>query len=228
MKLLIATPCYGGQITANYFISMTETIYGLVADKIPHAFYTLANESLINRARNRCAQALLAGPYDTLLFIDADLRWKYSDVRALLRSERDIIGGTYPVKDHPIQLNFNPIHEQSENLPGRDRSPAGFSRWAGQYSDSKGEVEVRHIPTGFLRINRSVFEDLKSYVPTYYEGDTLYWDFFPTSVRDGVLESEDWGFCSLARDNGHKIHLQTKVILGHIGSYEFKVDSGSI
>lgn len=216
MRILIATPCFGGQLTTQYLGSALQTVHGFMSDDISHAFYLLDNESLIPRARNKCAQYALDKGYDKLLFIDADMVWKYEDVQRLLKSEHKIVGGTYPLKMYPIKLNFNPLPEAKvESLPE--------------------EVEVRHLPTGFMLIDRSVLETLidegaESYTTLdAVTGQTVEChDFFPVGVKEERYLSEDWGFCELARSAGFKIYLNTKVILGHIGTHQYKVDFSQI
>lgn len=216
MKLLIATPAFGGQLTTQYFGSALQTAHGLMEAGVSHAFYLLDNESLIPRARNKCAQYALDMGYDKILFIDADMSWTYEDVRKLLNSKHLIIGGTYPIKMYPIKLNFN-------HLPGAIESEGG-------------EVEVRHLPTGFMLIDRSVLTTLRDEggAESYTSLDAAtgqvveYHDFFPTGVKDERYLSEDWGFCELARSAGFKVYLNTKVILGHVGTHHYRVDFNQI
>ena len=45
--------------------------------------------------------------------------------------------------------------------------------------------------------------------------------YFDTSIREGRYMSEDWNFCENWRDLGGKVWLDTKVQLGHTGSYMY-------
>ena len=51
-KFFIATPCYGGQLMEPYFRSVIKLMTFFNNHKIPLAFGTIANESLVTRARN--------------------------------------------------------------------------------------------------------------------------------------------------------------------------------
>jgi len=51
-KIFIATPCYGGQLTEAYFRSTIRLLTFCNQHQIPIAFGTIANESLVTRARN--------------------------------------------------------------------------------------------------------------------------------------------------------------------------------
>src|SRR5258707_15025509 len=98
MRLLIATPAFGGRLCWNYVVGFAHTGIQLNRGGIEFGFFALANESLISRGRNRCASIALDGGFDKMIFIDADVGWKWSDLHALIRSDKLVIGGTYPVK----------------------------------------------------------------------------------------------------------------------------------
>lgn len=160
------------------------------------------------------------------MFIDADIAWKASDLDLLLRSGREIIGGTYPIKSLPMRLNFNPLPGQTEEF-GEHRDMAAFEQYRAKYAASTGEVEVAHIPTGFMLIDVNVFRALvirgKVEHYTTFQIDTgevkEYHDFFPTRIENDRYESEDWAFCSIAREAGFKVYLQTQIVCRHLGNY---------
>lgn len=228
MKLLICTPCYGSQLTLGYVSSLIDSIFLLNQSKdIEFQTFFLGGESLISRGRNKCADAFLRGGFDRLLFIDADLTWTPEDLRLILKSDKPLIGGTYPLKTFPITINFNPLDGVEPEFK-RDRSFDNFRLFSAKYADEKGEAQVKHIPTGFMSIRREVFEALADYVPLYrsFAPDKgtidLIKDYFPSGARDGNYESEDWAFCRLAQSAGIPVYLQTKVICGHTGSHTYE------
>lgn len=228
-SILIATPCFGGNITYQYTQSLAETITRCMLARQPHGCYFLANESLIGRGRNRCAHIALSRGIDKLLFIDADIGWSFADVERLLKSKKSVVGGVYPLKKYPIELAMNALPEHEEVFPHRERTTTQLAELGKQFGNERGEVEVRHIPTGFMLIDCSVFEKLKKHVPSYVvreqgKEDTVMWDFFPSGVNtdDGGYESEDWAFCSLVRkhlDCG--VWVNAKTVLTHTGTHTF-------
>lgn len=228
MRLLIATPAYGGLVTSRYLQSMVATTRGLLNDGIEFALFTLENESLISRARNRCVMYAMENNYTHLLFIDADMIWTYNSLKLLLKSKQMIVGGTYPLKSFPLQLNLNPLPEQRE-FSIEKRTLADFKDWAHLYADERGEVEVRHIPTGFMLINCEVFIEIavRKLVQGYKYFDSATnsirgaYDMFPVRVHEDQYESEDWAFCTIAREAGFKIYLQTKAINAHTGNIHY-------
>jgi hypothetical protein len=244
MKLLIGTPAYGGMLTINYAISMIESTRNFIRDKVDFHVYALGNESLINRGRNTIANFAMQGDYDKLLFIDSDIGWTYDDLCFVLNSNKPIIGGTYPMKAFPMSLNFNPMpgqfevfeHTEADGTKTYRKTIDKYDLYCQQFADkTSGEVEVLHVPTGFMAINvKQVFGALKDKVATYDSHDfrtgklQVMHDFFPVRVKDRVLESEDWAFCSIAREAGIPVFLQTKVVLSHVGNYTFDIRRGMV
>lgn len=226
MKLLIATPAYDGLITTKFILSLLRSIEEFRAKKVMVGFYTIDSDSLITRARNKCAQFALENGVDKLMFIDADINWEHWQIEELLKSDKPVIGGTYPLKHFPIRVNFNPLLEHSDMF-SKDRTYQAFRRYAEKYADEKGEIQVRHLPTGFMLIDCSVFRKLQGKVGTYsFESAAVgkreyYHDYFPVRINGGNYETEDWGFCSQCTDAGIPIYLQTKVIVNHIGKHEY-------
>ena len=224
MKVLIGTPAYGGLVNTTYALALQETIVGLVRDGIDYAIYMMANEALIQRARNKIASYALRGGYDRLVFIDADITWTYPEFKKLIHSPHPVIGGTYPLKLYPIQMNYNIIGKGPEYA---NRTPENLKIIAAREGDEHGVLPVRHIPTGFMAISGETLKMLKDKVTPYTDNEpretnpqTLY-DFFPVQIKRGYLQSEDWMFCEICADNGIPIHLDSTIILDHTGSHRF-------
>lgn len=226
MKLLIGTPAYGGQVTVDYLQSLIPTLTHLGNDGIQVGLHMQKSESLISRGRNTCAMAAIKGGYDKLLFIDADIVFTYEKVKMLLNSKKKIVGGTYPLKNHPITLNFNPLQHQRA-LFGDNRQQDNYFEWVKEYADPNGEAEVEHIPTGFMLIDMQVFAKLSHIVPWYQtfmpdlKAYDQSFDFFPVGTREHQYESEDWAFCRIAREAGFGVYLQTKAVCGHVGTHTY-------
>lgn len=208
-SVLIATPAYGGMMTVPYVESLMSTWDWFGQQGIQAATYFISNESLITRARNTCATLCLDNGIDKLLFIDADIGWKSEDVQRLYESEKKIIGGLYPHKTYPIQLNWNPDPATVEN--------------------DKGEIEVTHIATGFLMIDREVLEVMSGSVPSYESTHMngkrqRYYDFFGVGAYRGDYESEDWKFCRLAKECGFSCWANLRTVLTHTGTHTWRAE----
>lgn len=214
-KIHFAMPCYGGMLTESTFMSYIR--FGHLAKQLglEWTIETLVNESLISRARNTLtAKFLHHGTSTHLMFIDADIGWEAYHPLLLADRKVDVIGGMYPMKTLPLKWVVNA-------LPGVD-------------VDDTGLQEVSKAGTGFLLIKRDVFSKLRSHPAVKKFKNDIQLDpvydqhlctFFDTAVREGRYLSEDWTFCSNYRDLGGKIFIDKRVLLRHIGTYSFSLES---
>ncbi len=233
MNILLATPCQG-TLSSKWFNSYLRTQAAVTNVGHTLAVIVMDRDNFIARARNFCAVFAMEKNFDKLLFIDADQVWTPEQVLLLLRSTNPIVGGTYPYKELPLKLVFNPLPEHE--LP--NRSPPSFLAYAKKYANEKGEIEVLHLPTGFLLIDVQVFKTLLPHTKKYSWVDPqtkekrIVPDFFrfglvkPEGEEIYFYETEDWGFCTFARSCGFKIHLQMGAVIDHIGQYQYSIYGG--
>lgn len=236
MKILIATPVFNSMMHMKYVNSFLSTSAVLSAHGHQVTLAMNDRDGLISMARNFCAKAAMEKGFDKLLFIDADIVWRPEDVLKLLESKEMIVGGTYPYKELPIRLVFNAMTFDVPQLRNKTVEEfLDFNSWMKSCTpDWNGELEVKALPTGFLMIDVSVFNKLKDVTPTYIRAGSpgqqqrLEHNFFRVGLYkddkgQNLYETEDFGFCNLARENGYKIYLQTKVVVGHVGLHEYKL-----
>lgn len=233
MKLLISTPCSNGMLYEQYVGSLLSCANRAVAEGIVTGWEVAfqGKESLIHRARNRAATMALEAGFDKLLTIDADIVWSYEDFKRIITSDKEIIGGAYPLKAFPVVMNFNAIDGRGTEFFSSNRGYDldAWEKVCAKYADADGHMEVRHIATGFLCVSMSVFAKLShtaevyfSFIPTGGEHKGFF-NFYPSDVKNKLLRSEDWGFCDLAREAGFKVYMDTRVTLGHVGYHEFRL-----
>lgn len=238
-NVLICTPAYGGLFYGEYFGAIHETLRHLSQLGYAASLFTMKHESLIPRGRNTCAwQALCTGPggapYDKLLFLDADLGWDPKMIQMLLESDKRLVGGTYPKKTFPISLVVNAKIEDWDLLNPKKLDPVSFDAWRKAKANAKGEIQVRHIPTGMMMIDVSLLIDLMPHVRTYIGTEpnagssVLMWEYFPSGPDpQGGVEatywSEDWAFCELILKHFPQdgVWLNSRCIATHTGSYTF-------
>jgi hypothetical protein len=130
----------------------------------------------------------------------------------------------------PLGLNFNPLGEHTLKYGGSIQQPDVFAEWARNEADPEtGEIEVKHVATGFMCIDTQVFRDLIPGCPKYTspdipgEPDVTHYDLFPMGVLEGRRETEDFFFCSIAKEAGHPAYLNTRVIVDHIGQLTYRM-----
>ena len=126
---------------------------------------------------------------DYLLITDTDMIFTNNDIARLHEHEADIVGGIYSISGDPAKLCAG--YWDSGALID---APPGITK------------EVDYIGTGFLMVNRRVFEKI---------GEHGWFDYMYNPDRPEVQIGEDLSFCHRVQDAGFKIILDTTVRLGH-------------
>jgi hypothetical protein len=234
MRLLISTPCSGGMLYLGYVDSLIQTISRAMSEGLVTGFqfHFQGKESLIHRARDKAAMFMVENGFDKLLTVDADITWTYEDFKRIVTSDKDIVGGSYPLKTFPIVVNFNPLPEKGGELfkTGRGFDYDAFALFKEKYADpTTGLAEVMHLPTGFLCVTRRVFEKLGETSQPYENFDSAtgqrkrFMHFYESGVHEGVLESEDWNFSRRSREVGFPVYFDTRVVCTHTGNHAYSL-----
>jgi hypothetical protein len=238
-KPLFMTPCYGSVATANYIKSLLALNNALWAEGMSAAIQLKPGDSLVTRARNDAVTEFLANPSLTHLFwIDADVGFTPDQAFRLLRADRDVVAGAYPIKNYawPAQIPAGLTREQFNAryllypvnaALGENAMPAVI--------DSDDFLEVSEAPTGFMAIKRQVFTRMMTEMPELqYAPDGppgapnrhLHYRFFDVMVEPETRRylSEDYAFCRRWRDLGGKVFIDMKSKLSHQGTHVFQGD----
>lgn len=213
-KPFIALPCYGGQITESFFISMLRSVATFNRLGLDMIIDTIVNESLIPRGRNSLVAKMMVSDGDPthIIFIDVDIGFDETSIIKLLLADKDIVGGLYPKKNLPIDYVVN-------GIPGATREGP--------------LLKVRDIGTGFMCIKRSVIEKMmKNYSDLKYKtniGLDPRCDEFTYALFDSMIDpvskdylSEDYTFCKRWIEMGGDIWADTSIVLDHSGHYKFQ------
>jgi hypothetical protein len=239
-KLFIATPCYGGALTEPYFKSILRLVFFFDKHNIPLQFGTIANESLVPRARNTLAAFFLRSDCTHLLFIDADIEFKVEDVVRLIAADKEIAVGAYPKKG----INWDLVRRHvldNKDSPTSDISASG-SEYAINFNFKNleersievqdGLVSLKDAGTGFMLIKRSVFDKMtKAYPELQYNNDINVdkdLDKYTYALFDTIIEqsskrylSEDYTFCRRWQELGGQVWLDPNISLNHYGTIPF-------
>lgn len=213
-----AIPCYGGMVSEPTMTSFIR--FALIAAKVGlnWSLDTMVNESLVTRARNNlCAKMMTNQAATHFMFIDADIRFEPEAIFGMIAAEKDVIGGLYPKKSLPIDYVINLKNG------GRIEGPC---------------FQVDTQGTGFLLFRKHVYQKLIDAHPEckYVDDIGLGKQFEPYmySIFDTVIDerghylSEDWTFCRRWQALGGEIWADSRVLLNHIGHYEFKGDLAAL
>ena len=227
INMMIGTPTYGGQCTAHYTFSNLNLVKLANSCGVNINYQFITTESLITRARNDLVSTFLDSDCSHLMFIDADIQFNPDDVIKLLNHDLDLVCGGYPCK----MIDWNMIHKAATGGVSPEHlvsyaSPYIYNRVDGS-PQSGNLIEVKESGTGFMLINRRVFEQLSDHVPEYTSNKFNGYgkqikEFFSTSIEDGILLSEDYHFCRKWRSIGGKVYVDRSIVLNHIGNHVFQ------
>lgn len=246
-KLMICTPCYGGVVTEAYAQAMFSVPMLCAQMGVNVGYMTIANESLVTRARNELVYGFMKTDADYLMFIDADIRFDPKSIIRMMSADKDIVVGAYPLKS----IDWAKVLEsakKSEITPEQASMEAAMyvinvhkpdALKVGHTVDVQivgGLLEVYDAGTGFMLIKRHVIEAMIEEFPEtlYYsdkdvtltqEENTRYALFDTLIDDDKRYLSEDYTFCRRWQKLGGKIHLDVNTVLGHVGTYTFKGNS---
>jgi hypothetical protein len=228
VRLFIATPCYGGNVTTEYLQSIVA--FTRLAQDIDLKFYlfTSKNESLVTRARNRSVAAFRKADATHLMFIDADIGFDPFAVFYMLMRDVDILSASYPIKG--IQWE-NLLGKKHKSVPEmQDASIRHVVQDFNQQDPNTGLIPVKDAGTGFMLIKRNVIESMIKAHPEWAHGsedpnypDEIWHAIFDCEIEDGRYLSEDYTFCRRWHRMGGTVWLDPTITLTHTGSYTFGI-----
>ena len=245
-KFFIATPCYGGQLNEPYFRSVIKMMTFFNGHQIPLAFGTIANESLVTRARNVLVAYFLASDYTHLMFIDADIEFQTEDILKLYAHKKDVVVGAYPKKGVAWdKIRSNLIDPANKDKVLSDRDVASFgSDYAINFKfvdkETKtigvenGLIKLHDAGTGFMMISRAaILKMIKAYPEFKYNNDVNinnadlkdhFYALFDTMIDpvDRRYLSEDYTFCRRWQEIGGAVWLDPSISLNHYGHFCFQ------
>jgi hypothetical protein len=242
-RIFIATPCYGGQLTEAYFRSTIRLLTFCNQHQIPIAFGTIANESLVTRARNVLVAYFLQSNFTRLMFIDADIEFQVEDVIKLVAHNKDVAVGAYPKKGVNWQRIAGSVRQEKDKQFD-DKSIASFgsdyainfkflNREQKQIAIENGLIRLHDGATGFMMIKREVIDKMITQYPELKYNNDLntppelndhFYAFFDTMIdpKDKRYLSEDYTFSRRWQDMGGEIWLDPSISLNHYGSFNFQ------
>ncbi|HUO56745.1 MAG TPA: hypothetical protein VMV05_01070 [bacterium] len=233
LNLYIGTPCYGGQVTTEYFNSLLGLQDACANAGVNLNVLALWGEALITRARQNIVACFLEDPSAThLLFIDADIGFEPAQVFRLLAVNQDVTAALYPAKTIDWEKVKSGAARGEANLES-----AGLSyvtEWKPQYETINGFAKVAQAGTGFLLVKRGVFlAMMERYPQLRYSGggpdDPLRNSRFRYAFFNCLLEGnggkylpEDYSFCKLWTDMGGEIWADFQSRLNHVGTMVYR------
>lgn len=118
--------------------------------------------NFIDKARNICVELFLSTNCSDIIFVDADEGYDQDAMAKVLKYDKDIVAGAVPVKDNTVSYCINPVFNNGNCICA-----------------STGLVRIDRAGTGFMRIQRRVFDKLIDHYGMTRNSDGLY-EFFKT------------------------------------------------
>jgi hypothetical protein len=194
----ILTPCFGSVCYVNYVQCLIATRDLLNTFGIKVRLEFCKNDSLVSRARNNLVAKAMANPETThILFIDNDITWDPVDVLRLIISDKQLLGGVYPLKHYDwSKLLVDEGNPYNSNIVQSWLNKKNQSEFKDVISDEKliqhkllkyninylGNVlsiehnlaKVKHLATGFMMFKRDVVEKMSKAFPSTKYTDDVY------------------------------------------------------
>jgi len=252
VRLMIATPAYGGQVTTDYLLSYLASKSALESLGARVALYTIPNESLIPRARNACLARFVAArmhgePMTHLVFIDADIAWGPDALVRLLWLDAPLSGCGCPMKG----VDYEHLRDLAQAGALDGMGAAELQVTSAFYALSTGGLALVHhdfapvhdLGTGFMCIRREVVLAMIAahpetrYVnglPDYEDPDPLgdyeladalaFHRLMDTEIEPGTGRylSEDYTFCRRWQALGGVVWLDLVSEIAHVGRFVFR------
>jgi hypothetical protein len=240
VNLVIATPCFGGQISVLYAASLfklQKTVRSYSDLNLKILFKD--GDALITRARASLISQFLEDQSAThLLFIDADIGFEPEQVVRLIECGADVCAAIYPIK----RIDWDKVRSTIETA--RPNPAAASLKYVFEVdnpaavTERSGFVRVRYAGTGFLMLRRGALERMCSHYPELrYRRDHSLDAAIPSDHRfalfecmigeDGTYLSEDFAFCKRWTDMGGEIWADLRSKLNHVGPMAFCGDLSS-
>ena len=208
MSVLLAMPCYAGQMTVPAFFSIMSILEASQRENIEVDVLVTHGESAITRGRSNMASAFMRSRCDTLAFLDADIGISGDDFFKLVKLDKPIRGAAVNVKtlDRTESLSCfkGGIRQIRANMPAEP-------------------FEVDYLGGSVMLIERDVIDQLSRLFAYLRYNDPIAGEgvhLFEEIVTGGALLSEDYAFCHRARDKAFTVWCDPSVIVSH---YEGRV-----
>jgi hypothetical protein len=215
-KLFIGLPAYDFKISVKMAIALAEFCVKAQQHGVSIQISNVSGCSVVSRVRNIIANEFLESQAEHLLMIDSDMTFYADDVFRMLawNQTKPIVAGV-GVARKKEKVYFSSLDQDEDNNIIMDRM---------------GLVKVKRVGTGFIMIQRNVFETMRDAHPEwkYMDQNTgkmlqSFFDF--KSTPDGYV-GEDYVFCDRAHEHGFTAWVDPTIKLGHMGVMEYEGSFG--
>jgi hypothetical protein len=237
-SLIVGTPCFGGQVSWLYAVSVLRLQQAFAQRGWNVGFLLQAGDALVTRARQTIVAQFLDNPGAThLLFVDADIGFQPEQVVRLLEFGADFTAAAYPVKEihwemmaAAVQAGRTPLESATLSYVV-ERSPSEDLILRG------GFVKSSYAGAGFMMVRRGAIESMIErypelrYTHEHRSSDPLAGSRWRSALFNCMVDqatgfylSEDFSFCRRWTDMGGEIWVDYLSRLDHVGVMVFHGD----
>jgi glycosyltransferase involved in cell wall biosynthesis len=151
-----------------------------------HGFTYTSGNPYISGARAEITRKALDWKADMIVYMDHDVSFDPEDMVKLLKTEGEVVGGTYrcKVEDDSVYMGAIYTHLEGAN-EGRPIVRAD------------GCIKARTLPAGFLKVTTACLDKFMRAYPDMCYGPqySLSVDLFNHGAHEGIWWGEDYAFC---------------------------------
>lgn len=197
-----------GAVKMDTMMCLLMSCQVLAKHWVKYDFISVQGVTGVDNARNIAAEIFMQGNHSHMLMIDDDMGWSADLPLRMLKEGVDILGVPY------LRKNIkNP--RWTVNHPAPDADVMQGRPYL---------LKVDSVATGMMMVKRSVLEKLRPSVDKAIlsqESPPIPLYFRHTIDDRGVMKSEDFSFCELARKAGVDIWAWVDEEIAHIGNYAY-------
>lgn len=215
MHIMVAMPAYTGLVHMGTMRCLFTDLTALIKRGDTYTFVDDIGNALIADSRSITTTKFFEeSDCDQLIFVDNDVSWEAGALLRLIDAPEDVVAGIYPRRKDPIEYAVHYL--EKEEL------------WA---NPETGLLEVKAVPTGFLKISRNcVAKMIEAFPESHrYETDSekRFYPFFDHIFVDDYKWGEDYSFCIRWRKIGGQVWIDPEINMGHTGHKMFQGHLGN-
>jgi glycosyltransferase involved in cell wall biosynthesis len=182
--------------------SLTASLPLLEAAGFEHGMVQILDNPYISAARANMLRAALDAKADVIVFLDYDMSWRPEDLLKLIRTEGDVVAGTY-----------RPKIDQEQYMGTIETFPDGSP----QVRVSDGAILAKLIPAGFLKVTKEAVDSFMVAYPELCYGPQYHLsvDLFNHGVHERIWWGEDYSFARRYREKCGPIWIVPDINLDH-------------
>lgn len=209
-KVAIISPSYDGKVVCDHALHLV-TVFQRAAKERPDLQLSLnywMYGAIIQQSRNNLFCDAYENGADDIFFMDVDQTVDAQAFFALLDHPVDVVGVTARMKTEDERYNHRPENDHEH-----------------QWDKDLKLLNVKYLPTGYMRISRKAAKKLYDSCPEYQDGGKKRKMICNVTIeKDGGIISEDIHLCKNLNELGLKCYLDIKYTCDHFGTKKFTGD----